>query len=224
MTMRVLIIGGGQEGTYLASLLLGSGHWVRLIEIRPEVADRLRKELPPEVVVTGSGTDPNVLESAGIHRADVVAAVTRADENNLVVASLARFRFHVPRVVARVNNPKNAWMFTADMGVDVALNRADMMGHLIAEEMSLGDMVTLVKLRKGQYSLIEEKVAPEAVAAGKALRDLDLPKACILAVVLRKGELIIPDGDTVLQPADEIIALVHASSLDSLAGMLGHPA
>jgi trk system potassium uptake protein TrkA len=153
----------------------------------------------------------------------VVAAVTREDENNLVITSLARFRFHVPRTVARINNPNNAWMFTGDMGVDVALNRADMMGHLIAEEMSLGDMVTLLKLRKGQYSLVEEKVDPRSPAAGKAVRELVLPKACILVAVLRKGDLIIPDGETVLQAADEVLALVHAANISALAEALGHP-
>ncbi len=223
MDMRVIIVGGGREGAYLASLLLNSGHWVRLIEMQPEVVAHLRSRLPEDVVVLGSGTDPNVLEGAGIYRADVVAAVTRADENNLVVTSLARFQFHVPRTVARVNNPNNAWMFTADMGVDVALNRAELMGQLIAEEMSLGDMVTLVKLRKGQYSLVEEKVDPQSLAAGKAVRDLKLPKACILVAILRKGELIIPDNDAVLQPADEVLALAHQASLSALAEVLSRP-
>jgi trk system potassium uptake protein TrkA len=101
-------------------------------------------------------------------------------------------------------------MFTAEMGVDVALNQADLIGHLIAEEMSLGDMFTLLKLRKGQYSLVEEKVDPEAIAAGKAIRDLRLPERCVFAALIRKGELIIPRGDTVLLPADEILAVVHA--------------
>jgi trk system potassium uptake protein TrkA len=223
MVMRVIIVGGGREGAYLASLLLNSGHWVRLIEIQPQVVARLRARLPGDVVVLGSGTDPNILEGAGIYRADVVAAVTRADENNLVVTSLARFQFHVPRTVARVNNPDNAWIFTADMGVDVALNRAELMGHLIAEEMSLGDMVTLAKLRKGQYSLVEEKVDPQSFAAGAAVRDLELPKACILVAILRKGDLILPDDDVVLQQDDEILALVHQASLSALAQVLGRP-
>ena len=222
MSMRVIVVGGGQEGSYLTSLLLNGGHSVKVIEIRPEAAARLQEKFPEEIVIRGSGTDPGVLESAGIHRADVVAAVTGADENNLVVTSLARFRFQVPRTVARVNNPRNAWMFTADMGVDVALNRADMMGHLIAEEMSLGDMVTLLKLRKGQYSLVEEKVDPDSLAAGKPVREINLPKACILVAVLRKGDLIIPDGDTILQPADEVIALVQAVHVPRLAEILGY--
>lgn len=219
--MKVIIVGGGKVGTYLAKLLISAGHWVRVIESRDEEIARLHQELPKEAVILGSGTDPVVLESAGIRLVDVVAAVSGADETNLVVTSLARFEFDVPRTIARVNNPKNAWMFTAEMGVDVALNQADLMGHLIAEEMSLGDMVTLLKLRKGQYSLVEEKVDPEAVAAGKAIRDLPLPERCVFAALIRKGELVIPRGDTVLQPADEILAVVHASNVKELADLLG---
>ena len=92
----------------------------------------------------------------------MLAAVTGEDEVNLVITTLARFEFNVPRVIARVNNPKNAWLFTPEMGVDVALNQADILAHLIAEEMSLGDMMTLLKLRKGEYSVVEEKVHPHS--------------------------------------------------------------
>jgi trk system potassium uptake protein TrkA len=219
--MNVMIIGGGKVGTYLASLLLTGGHQVKLIEIRKEEIPHLQNELSRDVVILGNGTDPNVLESAGIYNAQVVAAATGADEVNLVVTSLARFEFRVPRTIARINNPKNAWMFTSDMGVDVALNQADLMAHLIAEEMSLGDMMTLLKLRKGQYSLVEEKVAPESLAAGKAVRDLKLPETCVLAVVIRKGELMMPDSDTVLQPADEVLAVVSTKHVKDLADLLG---
>jgi trk system potassium uptake protein TrkA len=218
--MFVMIIGGGKVGTYLANLLKGVGYSVKLIENRREEIERLRAELSSEIAVWGNGTDPNVLEAAGIRTADVVAAVTGADEINLVVTSLARFEFGVPRTIARVNNPKNAWMFTPDMGVDVALNQADLIGRMIAEEMSLGDMMILMKLRKGQFSLVEEKVAPTSLAAGKAIRDLDLPPRCVFTAILRKGELMIPHGNLVLQAADEILAVVHASDLEHLAGLL----
>ena len=221
MAMNVIIIGGGKVGTYLASLLLTEGHRVKLLEARREELPRLQRDLPAEAVVLGNGTDPNVLEAAGIRQASVVAAVTGDDETNLVVTSLARFEFNVPRVIARVNNPKNAWLFTPAMGVDVALNQADLMARLIAEEMSLGDMMTLLKLRKGQFSLVEEKVHPTAVAAGQALKDLNLPAECVIVAVLRKGELIMPRGNTVFQPADEVLAVVHASKVTQLAAVLG---
>jgi trk system potassium uptake protein len=218
---RIMIIGGGKVGTYLAGLLLADAHSVTLIEGQRSEFSRLKKELPAAVVVYGNGTDPNVLEAEGIRQMDVVAAVSRADETNLVVTSLARFEFNVPRTIARVNTPKNVWLFTPEMGVDVALNQADLMAHLIAEEMSMGDMLTLLKLRKGQYSVIEITVDPHAIAAGRAVRDLDLPTESVLTAVIRKGELIIPRGSTVLQPADEVLAVVHADQLVQLSTLLG---
>lgn len=219
--MFVIIVGGGKTGSQLAFLLLNEGYEVKIIEDRLTVLERLRQELPVETVIAGDGSDPNVLEAAGIRRAHVLAAVTGSDEANLVITTLARFEFGVPRIIARVNNPKNAWLFTPEMGVDVALNQADLMAHLIAEEMSLGDMMTLLKLRKGQYSLVEEKVHPTAIAAGKAIRDLGLPDECVIAAIIRKGQLIIPHGDTVLQPADEVLMVSHASQLPRLAALLG---
>jgi trk system potassium uptake protein TrkA len=202
-------------------MLLSGGHQVKVIEIRPGEIPILQRDLPAEMVVSGNGADPNVLEAAGTRKAQVVAAVTGADETNLVVTSLARFEFEVPRVIARVNNPKNAWMFTPEMGVDVALDQADMMAHLIAEEMSLGDMITLLKLRKGQYSLVEEKVHPQSKAAGKTLGVLELPDECVVTAIIRKGDLVIPRLNLVLQPADEVLAVVHASQVAQLAAMLG---
>ena len=219
--MFVLIIGGGKTGSSVAELLLKEKHRVIMVEHRPAIIDRLRQELPAECLVVGDASLPSVLEAAGISEANVVAAVTGEDEANLVVCTLARFEYNVPRIIARVNNPKNAWLFTPEMGVDVALNEAGMMAHLVAEEMSLGDMMTLLKFRKGQYALVEEKVHPTALAAGKAIRDLMLPPRCVVAAIIRKGELIIPKGDVPLLPADEIIALVHSSEAAMLAALLG---
>jgi trk system potassium uptake protein TrkA len=221
MATNVIVVGGGEVGTYLASLLLAGKHQVKVIEVQVEEIPRLQRNLPAEVVVAGNGTDPAVLEAAGIRQAHVVAAVTGTDETNLVVTSLARFEFSAPRTIARVRTPKNAWMFTPAMGVDVALNQADLLAHLIAEEMSLGDMMTLLKLRKGQYALVEERVAPAAVAAGKAVRDLELPAECTLAAVIREGQLLIPRADLVLRAADEVLAVAHASALTQLAALLG---
>jgi trk system potassium uptake protein TrkA len=219
--MFVIIVGGGQTGSQLAAMLLSEGHTIKIIEARAPVLERLRQELPADVVVAGDGSTPSVLEEAGITAANVLAAVTNADETNLVVASLGRFEFNVPRVIARVNNPKNGWMFNPEMGVDVALNQAQLMSRLIAEEMSLGDMMTLFKLRKGQYSLVEEKVHPTARSVGMAVRDLDLPTECVLAAIIRKGQLIIPRGEVILNPADEVLAVVHSSQVAQLAAMLG---
>jgi trk system potassium uptake protein TrkA len=221
--MFVIIVGGGKTGSQLASQLHTGGHKVRLIEDRPDVLKRLHEELPAEVIVEGDGSSPSVLERAGIESAQVLAAVTGEDEDNLVVTTLARFEFGVRRIIARVNNPKNTWLFTPDMGVDVALCQSDILAKLIAEEMSIGDMMTLLKLRKGEYSIVEEKVDPRAVVVGKMLRDITLPSQCVFVAVIRKGQLIVPNGNTELVPVDEIIALVHASQVSTLAELLGPP-
>jgi trk system potassium uptake protein TrkA len=133
--MNVLIVGGGKVGATLATRLHAARHQVKLLEVRPEHLGPLKLDLPAEALALGSGTDPGVLEAAGVRQADVVAAVTGADETNLVVASLARFEFGVRRTIARVNNPKNAWLFTPEMGVDVALDQAELIARLIVEEL-----------------------------------------------------------------------------------------
>lgn len=220
--MKTMIIGGGKVGTYLATFLLKAGHEVKIIELRREEMPRLEQEVcSPPCVVNGNGTDPTTLESAGIRQMNVVAAVTGADEVNLVVTSLARFEFNVPRTIARINNPKNAWMFTAEMGVDVALNQAELMGRLILEEMSLGDMITMLKLRKGQYSVVEEKVHPQAAIVEKSLKEITLPEQCVLVAVIRRDGMEVPHGDLVFHAADEVIALVHSSQMQNLADLLG---
>ena len=219
--MFVIIVGGGNIGSHLAKMLLEGGHTVKVIDERPIVLEKLPGELPADVIISGDGSSPLTLENAGVHKANVLAAVTGSDETNLVVTSLARFEFNVPRVIARVNNPKNAWLFNQEMGVDVALNQADILARLVAEEMSLGDMMTLLKLRKGEFSLIEEKVHPLSPSANKNLREIDLPAESVVVAIIRKNQLLIPHGDTVLLPADEVLALVHASQLKQLAALLG---
>lgn len=218
--MYAIIVGGGKVGSYLASLLLAEGHEVRVVEGRQEVLDRLKDELPEGVVVPGDGSSPAVLEAAGIARANVLAAATGEDEANLVITTLARFEFNVPRVMARVNNPKNAWLFNPEMGVDVALNQADILAKLMAEEMSLGDMMTLLKLRRGEYSLVEEKLRARSKALGQPLKDLPLPASCVIAAVIRRGEVLIPRGNMTFEAGDEILAVVGNRSAHALRELL----
>jgi trk system potassium uptake protein len=219
--MFVIIVGGGKTGSQLAQGLLEQGHKICIIEERDTAAQHLREELPEDVIFMGDGSSPATLEASGIEQAQVLAAVTGEDETNLVICTLARYEFNVPRVIGRVNNPKNAWLFTPKMGVDVALNQADILAKLIEEEMSLGDMMTLLKLRKGEFSVVEEKVHPESEASGKCLANLAIPTDCVIAAIIRQGKLIIPHGDTVLHAADEIIAVVHANQSKQLADALG---
>ena len=220
MSMFVLIVGGGKVGSHLASLLMSEGYRVKVVEVRRDHIQSLKGDLPADIIVAGDGTDPDILESAGIRQANVVAAVTGADETNLVIASLARFEFGVPRIIGRVNNPKNAWLYNPTMGVDVSLSQADLMAHLIAEEMSLGDMMTLMKLMRGQFSLVQEKVHPASAAVNKPISALKLPDQCVLVAVIRKGTLLLPKGETVLQEADEVLALVKSTELAEFNALL----
>jgi len=217
----VMIVGGGKVGSHLASLLLEEGHRVTVVDPRPEILERLREELPAESIVAGDGTSPAVLEAAGIRRAKVLAAVMAEDEANLVITTLARFEFKVPRVIARVNNPTNAWMFSREMGVDVALNQADILAKLIAEEMSLGDMMTLLKLRRGEYSLVEEKLPPGSTMLRAPLKDLPLPETCVIAAVIRSGRVLVPRGNLRFEVGDEVLAVVDDHSLPALRALFG---
>jgi trk system potassium uptake protein len=214
--MFVIIVGGGKTGSHLARLLIDEGYQARVIEDRPEVLARLRQELPAETVVAGDGSSPAVLEAAGVRQAQVLAAVTGEDEANLVITTLARFEFNVPRIIGRVNNPKNAWLFTKEMGVDVALNEADILAKLIAEEMSLGDMMVLLKLRRGEYALVEEKLPPRSQLLQAPLMKLPLPETCVIAAVIRQGKVLAPRGNMSFEVGDEVLAVVSNEALPAL--------
>jgi trk system potassium uptake protein TrkA len=218
---EVLIVGGGRIGAYLTTLLLDAGWTVTLIESDPARVERLRHVVPARHLVAGDGTDPDTLESAGIRRAGAVVAVTHRDETNLVIASLAKFEFSVPRTIGRVNNPNNAWLYTVEMGVDVALNQADIIGHLVVEEMSLGDMMTLRKLRRGLYALVEEQVHSTSAVAGRTVGDIDWPASCVLVAVLRGPDVITPRGNTLLLPGDDVLAVLHSDATTAVAALLG---
>jgi trk system potassium uptake protein len=217
--MFLIIVGGGKVGGYLAGQMIQIGHKVRLIEKREEVVERLKEHLPPNSLILGDGSSPSVLEAAGMRQANVLAAVTGEDETNLVTTTMARFEFNVPRTIARVNNPKNAWIFTAEMGVDVSLNQTDILAKLIAEEMSMGDMMTLLKLRRGEYSLVEEKLPPNSKVLGIPLKEIPIPSTCVIAAVIRKGHVLTPRGDMIFEVGDEILAVVNNESMQLLRNL-----
>jgi trk system potassium uptake protein TrkA len=218
--MYVIVVGGGNTGSYLTRLLLDGGQQVTVVEERASVLEKLQLELPLESIIAGDGSSPTVLEKAQITRANVLAAVTGSDETNLVVTSLARFEFSVPRVIARVNNPKNSWLFNPQMGVDVSLNQAEILAQLVAEEMSLGDMMTLLKLRRGEYSVVEEKVPPGAKGIGIELKEIDFKEQCVIAAIIRNGKMTLPRGDSVFQVGDEVVAIASPEGARKLAELL----
>ncbi len=219
--MNVIIAGGGKVGSHLAALLTKDGHGVKVVEYRSEQITHLQSFLSPDRIIAGSFTDPKTLELGGIRTADVVVALTPSDEDNLVVATLAKFEYRVKRVIARANDPDNAWMFTPEMGVDVPLTEADLMAHVVAEEMSLGDMMTLLKLNKGKFSLVQEKVHPASGTVGRSLSELELAqKGCVITAIIRDRAVVVPQGSTVLKESDELIALVPADKAEAFAQLL----
>ncbi|MFZ5855352.1 MAG: potassium channel family protein [Chloroflexota bacterium] len=224
--MFVLIAGGGRTGAQLAALLLSENYKVRIVEDRPEILAHLHQELPTESIYEGNPSDPDVLDAAGIRQAHAMAATTKEDATNLSLCFIARKMFGVPRTIARINNPRNAWLFNENFHVDVALNQANVLAHLIQEEMSLGDMMTLLKIRRGSYSLVEEKVEKGARAIGVELRSLGLPEECIIAAIIRDGQVTLPRGTTTFQEWDEVLAITTPESARQLSVLLSaesHP-
>ena len=221
--MHVLIAGGGRTGARLANLLINQNYKVRLVENRRELLGYLHQELPTEVIYEGNPVDPNVLEDAGIREVHAVAAVTSIDSANLAICYLAKTMFDVPRTIARVNNPNNAWLFNEQFRVDVSLNSADVFAHLIQEEMSLGDMMTIFKIRRGRYSVVEERVPAGAKAIGVQLKDMGLAEHCVIAAIIRDGVMALPRGDSVLQAEDEIIAVASPEGAQRLSELLAFP-
>jgi len=221
--MFVLIAGGGRTGSRLANLLLDEKHKVRLVENRREALAYLHQELPTEAIYEGHPVDPSVLDAAGAREAHVIAAVTSNDALNLALCFIAKTMFEVPRTIARVNNPNNAWLFNKKFKVDVALNAADVLAHMILEEMSLGDMMTLFKIRRGRYSVVEEKVPAGAKVIGTQLKDMDLAAHCVIAAIIRNGEMTLPRGDSALQEGDEIVAVASPTGVQKLSDLLAFP-
>ncbi len=215
--MFVLIAGGGPVGVQLAALLIAQDHTVRLIEHRPDILAEIHRTLPTEVIFEGRTTDMKVLEEAGIRKAKVLVACTPSDPDNLVLCYLARQRYAVPRTIGRINNPSHAWLFDSLFCVDVALNESSILAHLIGEEMSFGDMMTLLKLRRGQYSLVEVCLPEGVRVAGSAIKDVTLPDQCIITAIFRQGNMILPRGSTTLEVGDEVIAFADSEGAEQLA-------
>ncbi|MDP9310357.1 MAG: TrkA family potassium uptake protein [Chloroflexota bacterium] len=219
--MNILIVGGGKVGMSLADMLSVQGHQVTIIEMRDAVFTKMQRSIKTAQHIYGDGCNPSVLRDAGVESMDAVVAVTGDDEDNLVVAKLAKHEYHVGRVIARVNNPKNEWLFTSKMGVDIAISHAALLARIIHEELSMGDLVPLLKLSGGQISLAEVTVPPESTVIGGRVDALKLPAECVLATLVRKGTLLLPRGDTTIEPGDKIIALVKSEQQAELVRLFG---
>ncbi len=207
--MRVVIAGAGSVGTYIAEDLVKAGHEVVIVEVDPaRVAEaEANGDGAGATWVAADACEVSEFARADVGRADVVAAVTGDDEDNLVISLLAKQEFAVPRVVARVNNPKNEWMFTEMWGVDVSVSTPHLLTALVEEAVSVGSLVRLLSFEGGRARLSEATLADTSPSAGKDIAELGLPRDSTVVAIIRDRHVIVPRGDTVLRAGDEVLVL-----------------
>lgn len=223
--MRVVVTGAGNVGRHMANDLRLRGHEVTVIDQDPSVVERALKEAAPGVdVILGDACEPWVLDKADLASCDVLVAATGDDEDNLVTALLAKQEYGVPRVVARVNHPKNEWLFTPQWGVDVPMSPPHILTALVEEAVSSGDLVRLLKLEGGQVTLVEVTINDSSPMAGRALYELRLPQDSAVVAILRGGHVVIPQPETQLVAGDEIMAIATPEVEDAIRSALMEPA
>jgi trk system potassium uptake protein TrkA len=223
--MRIVVGGAGNIGRYLAYDLRLRGHDVVVIEQDPGVLDRAQEDAPGVTFILGDACEPWVLDKAEVRASDVVVAATGDDEDNLVISLLSKQEYGVPHVVARVNHPKNEWLFTESWGVDVPMSPPHVLTALVEEAVTVGDLVRLFRLERGQVSLVEITLSDSAPMAGRPLYELRLPPDSAVVAILRRGHVVIPQPETQLVPGDEIMAIATAENEERLrATILGDQA
>jgi len=206
--MYIVIAGGGKLGFYLVKTLLTYKHKITVIEPQKELCEKIANQLNISVV-NGDGTSIEHLTESSVSKADIFIALTGRDEENLIACQLAKRKFGVKRTIARVNNPKNITVFEK-LGVDIAVSSTSIIADLIEQEVDYSGIRTLTKLKGGKITLSELQIAGDSPVKNKALKDISIPKDCLLISVIRDASVIIPKGDTMLLEGDFIIA---ASSL-----------
>ena len=216
--MYIIVVGAGQVGYFLAKRLIASKHTVSVVDKDKGVCEAVAKELEA-LVINGDGCDPRILEEAGISRADVVAAVTNEDEDNLIICQLAKERFNVQRTVGRVNNPDNEHTFS-ELGIDVPVDSTKIIAKIIEEEVSFSDFVNLMSFKRGKLAVVRVDLPSDSPAIEKEIKDIKLPADSVLVSILRGEEVIVPKGNTVLKPGDDIIAITPIGSEPQLINLL----
>src|ERR671916_65397 len=216
--MFVLVIGGGKVGYYLSKELIENGHEVVLMEKDRARADQIADEIG-SVVIPHDGCEGKYLAEAGANRADIVAAVTGDDEDNLVICQMAKHHFDVPRTIARVNNPKNESLFR-HLGVDELISPTRMILGSIEQDIPVHELLHLAALGEGELELIEAHLQAGSPAVGRAPRDLDIPEGCSLFAYIRAGVAAPLRPDTVLQEGDKVIAIGKTECEHLLHGQL----
>jgi trk system potassium uptake protein TrkA len=203
--MFVLVVGGGKVGYYLTKELISSGHEVALMEKNSGRAEQIRDEIG-SVVIAQDGCEGKYLHEAGANRADIVAAVTGDDEDNLVICQMAKHHFAVRRTIARVNNPKNEQLFR-HLGVDEIISPTRMILGSIEQDIPVHELLHLAALGVGELEIIEAHLQPGSPAIGKVAMELQMPKGCSLFGVIRGGTPTPLRGDTILAEGDKVIAI-----------------
>jgi trk system potassium uptake protein TrkA len=202
--MYIVIAGGGKVGYYLVKTLQQNKHKIKVIERQKDLCEKIANELNV-CVVNGDGTDIEHLTECMVTAADIFIAVTGRDEDNLIACQLAKRNFGVGRTIARVNNPKNITVFER-LGVDIAVSSTSIIADLIEQEVDFTGMKTLMKLKDGKVALSEVRITETSPVRNKSLKQMNIPKKCVLISVIREDSVIIPNGDTVLLDGDYIIA------------------
>lgn len=220
--MKVIIAGGGSVGRFIAQELSGASHDVTIIDSDRSLVSHYegKSDTGSARWVAGDACDLGTLTAAGLTDADVVAAATGDDEDNLVVSLLAKQEFGVPRVVARVNNPKNEWMFTEMWGVDVSVSTPHLITGLVQEAVTVGSFVRLLSLEGGKAKLAEVTLAEGSPAADKEIVELGFPRDATVVAVVREHRVVVPRGDTLLRIGDEVVVLVTADSEEAVRQVL----
>jgi trk system potassium uptake protein TrkA len=214
--VRVVIAGAGAVGRHLAADLAERGHKVMLIEQDPDVIEKAEEWAEGVDVLLGDACEPWVLEKADLRTADVVVAATGDDEDNLVTSLLAKQEFGVPRVLARVNHPRNEWLFNEQWGVDASVSPPHILTSMVEEAVTVGDLVRLLRLEGGKVALVEVTLPEDAPNVGRPIYELRLPPDCAVVAVLREGHVVIPQPETVVVAGDEILALSSGVSESAL--------
>jgi len=216
--MRVAIAGAGKVGRSIAAELTENGHEVMLVDKDPE---SVRPDSIPGVQwLVADACELAVLEKADLASCQVVIAATGDDKVNLVVSLLAKTEYGVPRVVARVNHPKNEWMFNESWGVDVAVSTPRMLSALVEEAVSVGDLVRLFTFRQSDANLVELTLPPSSPYIGKRVGEVRWPTDVALAAILRDGRVIAPSADDPIESGDELLFVAVTESEDALQEML----
>jgi len=212
--MKIAIIGAGNVGRAIARELLGNSHHVLLIDRDPKA---LKMESVPNAEwLMADGCEISSLDNAKLDSCQVLIAATGDDKVNLVASLLAKTEYGVPRVVARVNHPKNEWLFDQSWGVDVAVSTPRIIAAIVEEAVSVGDVVRLFSLRKGEASLVEVTLPDGAKACGRTVEEITLPNDATLAAIVRDGHVITPAPHDVFSAGDELLFIATAVAEEQL--------